>query len=255
MSAVWYVGTSDVRTITAADWAAAGITGVSDVTWNKTNGWSVAATSFNGAQLALLALLPEFNTTGADGPRAGSGTSPLVGSPLLLSGSPVDGQTVIYNAALGLFIPVAAAGASELAYIENATAVVQTCAANAGITLTGSITVPVSTRPVYLRAGFAWKLTTAGVGDLAVQWTETTSGAAVPLLHNIPIIAEPVNPFSSIRNWEGTFRIGPVASPRSFRLAVFLVADSGTPAISVYNGANTAGGGACSPSWIMAEAK
>lgn len=69
MASVWYLGRSNKRIITAQDWAKAGIAGASDTVWDKSNGYSVPASSLNAQQLALLAPAPEFNTTAPDGPR------------------------------------------------------------------------------------------------------------------------------------------------------------------------------------------
>lgn len=175
---------------------------------------------------------------------------------VVASGTPTDGQILAWSSTLGANAYVNPSGPAELAYIENATKVPQACAANAGITLTGSIVVPASTRPVYLRCGFDWKLTASGVGNIAIQWTETTSGSnAVPMLSFIPILGETVNTQSGLRSAESTFRLGPVASPRIFHLSIFVIVDSGAPAISVFNGALTSGNGPTHPSWLLAEAK
>lgn len=73
MTAVHYVGSGDARTITGAQWTAAGITGSpADTTWNKANGWSIPAASFTALQLAILAADNSFNVNGADGPRPGA---------------------------------------------------------------------------------------------------------------------------------------------------------------------------------------
>lgn len=75
MASVWYIGQADSRTITAAQWAAAGVAGASDTTWNAANGWSIPTTSFTAAQLTILGNDGSFNTAAPDGPRpGGSGT-------------------------------------------------------------------------------------------------------------------------------------------------------------------------------------
>ena len=73
MAAVWYTGSGDSRTITAAQWTAAGIGGSpATTTWDSSNGWSIPRTSFTAPQLAILDAQGEFNTNAADGPRPGS---------------------------------------------------------------------------------------------------------------------------------------------------------------------------------------
>jgi hypothetical protein len=74
MTAVWYTKPGD-RNITAAQWAAAGIAGAADVSWDKTNGWSVPAASFTAPQLTLLAADGGFNTNAPDGPNTNRNSS------------------------------------------------------------------------------------------------------------------------------------------------------------------------------------
>lgn len=69
MASVWYVGEADQRTITAAQWADAGIPGASDSVWNTGNGWSIPQIDFTSGQLTLLELQQGFITNAADGPR------------------------------------------------------------------------------------------------------------------------------------------------------------------------------------------
>ena len=66
MSAVWLLHPGD-RIITAAQWAAAGVAGATDTTWNKANGWSIPASQFTAPQLAILAADGGFNTVAPDG--------------------------------------------------------------------------------------------------------------------------------------------------------------------------------------------
>ena len=71
MAAVWYIGRSDIRSISAAQWAAAGVPGVVGSVWDAGNGWSLPKESFNGAQLLILGADVGFNINGTDGPRPG----------------------------------------------------------------------------------------------------------------------------------------------------------------------------------------
>lgn len=81
MAAVWYLGAGD-RSITAAQWTAAGITGSpTDSVWNAANGWSIPAASFTSPQLTLLAADGGFNTAAADGPNTGRSAGGTGGSP------------------------------------------------------------------------------------------------------------------------------------------------------------------------------
>jgi hypothetical protein len=76
MSSVWYIGLSDVRTITSANWTAVGAPG-SDATWNSANGWSIPTTSFTASQLTYLATQSDFATGQPDGPRTGATLAPI----------------------------------------------------------------------------------------------------------------------------------------------------------------------------------
>jgi hypothetical protein len=67
MSQIWYVGKADTRTISAADWIAAGVAGgQAAVTWNAASQWSNSQTLFNAAALTWLAGQPDFQTVGTD---------------------------------------------------------------------------------------------------------------------------------------------------------------------------------------------
>lgn len=72
MTSVWYIGGATSRTITAAEWAAAGVAGATTTTWNSANGWSIPRTSFTSQQLTILDADARFNTNAADGPRTGA---------------------------------------------------------------------------------------------------------------------------------------------------------------------------------------
>ena len=71
MSSVWYIGAADVRTIDSTEWTRISAPG-STKTWDKTNGWSIAQSSFTSPQLDILDDLSEFVLTSTDGPRPGS---------------------------------------------------------------------------------------------------------------------------------------------------------------------------------------
>lgn len=75
MASVWYLGGATSRTITASEWAAAGVAGASTTTWNAANGWSLPRSSFTAAQLTILGADSRFNANAADGPRPGAAVS------------------------------------------------------------------------------------------------------------------------------------------------------------------------------------
>jgi hypothetical protein len=67
---VWYVGTSDSRTLYNGDWVDAGVVDANgDFTWDAFNGWSLSEASFSTQQIAYLLADPEFYVYAPDGPR------------------------------------------------------------------------------------------------------------------------------------------------------------------------------------------
>jgi hypothetical protein len=74
MASVWYLGRSNTRSISASEWAAAGISGATTTVWNAANGYSIPADQFTEAQLTLLEAETGFDTDAPDGPR----TSPVI---------------------------------------------------------------------------------------------------------------------------------------------------------------------------------
>lgn len=76
MTAVWYIGGSDVREITADEWTAIGFVGGTDSRWDVNNGWSIPATDFTDTQLDLLARFGDFDVNAPDGPRMPINTTP-----------------------------------------------------------------------------------------------------------------------------------------------------------------------------------
>lgn len=76
MTAVWYIGGSDSREITATEWADIGFTGAATSLWDSTNGWSIPATDFTQGQLDLLARFGDFDVNAPDGPREPLNQSP-----------------------------------------------------------------------------------------------------------------------------------------------------------------------------------
>lgn len=67
-----YLGTSDVRIITGAEWEAAGVKGQATTRWDHMNGWTVPAADLSDEARTLLATDEAFSTfEGAEhGPRA-----------------------------------------------------------------------------------------------------------------------------------------------------------------------------------------
>ncbi len=92
MTAVWYIGTANTRTIVDSDWdRALGANTYGDVTWNRENGWSIPTAQFNAAQLNYITTLKDFVTGAPDGPRV---------LPNLPNNSPDQGQAYVYYMAI-----------------------------------------------------------------------------------------------------------------------------------------------------------
>lgn len=69
MASVWFIGRAAIRSISAKEWAAAGIAGEETTVWRRENGWSIPVEQFSEAQIRLLSRDHEFNTEAPDGPR------------------------------------------------------------------------------------------------------------------------------------------------------------------------------------------
>lgn len=55
-----YVGTADVRSISKAEWAQAGVEGQADLVWDASNGFKVKASDVSEGALAILKNDPAF---------------------------------------------------------------------------------------------------------------------------------------------------------------------------------------------------
>lgn len=75
---IWYVGPSNSRIITSAQWQANGFT-ADTVSWNTENGWAIPHNVFSSGQLAILEADPDF-LLGQDGPRLHPAPNPLPNS-------------------------------------------------------------------------------------------------------------------------------------------------------------------------------
>lgn len=88
MTAVWYIGRKNERTLKPGDWSGtAGGPYTQESSWNADNGWSIPESEFSSQQLAVLELDPEFLTGADDGPRVfpAPGSLPITNPPYLAS--------------------------------------------------------------------------------------------------------------------------------------------------------------------------
>lgn len=161
MSAVWYVGTADSRTITNTQWAALGITAVTK-TWDASNGFSVPSADLSAGQIAFLATQSDFLTDQADGAR--SGTITPVGAEAW------DADIAAHAARADLH-----SSGQRGAYSKNDTGVVQNLS-GVSIDVVGLlIEVGLSTRPQKI---------------LTKMWVDvvTATAAGTPLIANCTIL-------------------------------------------------------------------
>lgn len=240
VASVWYIGSSTTRRISSADWTAAGITGSpADSQWDSSNGWSIDANNFTAPQLALLALLTEFNTAGTPfGPRPGSAVVPqspdqtvvtrafLQTYAIPLPATPaVAGENYGKNEA-GLTIPHAAELGIAMDDKGGTTQAITFATAIAGVP---ALVVFASPREVYLEWGGRFNVTVAGNGNMALCPYEVTSGALVacgaPLKGIVGGFLH--GTYSQLVDIpRGEFRLGPVLTTRVFKLTASVFADA-----------------------------
>jgi hypothetical protein len=164
-----------------------------------------------------------------------------------------DGQLMAWSSALGLFVPVNPTGNSELAYAENVTGTQTavagaTSAAGALIDIPGgSISVPASTRPVYLEAAFGTTQTVAGQGQATLLIVETTSGATA--IHSAStFLPNNTGPRSQNGLIRSRMRLGPTVATRTFKLTAQCGATGAT--VPTFNTLNST----TNPSYLAAFA-
>jgi hypothetical protein len=156
-------------------------------------------------------------------------------------GGITDGQLMVWNAALGKFVPANPTGNAELAYAENVTATQTAVAAAASaagalIDIPGcSITVPASVRPVILEAEFGWTQTVSGQGQITLLIIETTVTPTTIRTDN-KALPNNTGPRSQNGSCRARLHLGAVASPRTFKLTAQCGATGATvPTVNVLN--------------------
>lgn len=244
VQSVWYIGASDVRSITAAQWAAAGFAGVVDTVWSAANGWSLDAHNFTDAQLTFLGSLSEFNAAGVPfGPRPGS-SSTVVNTP------DTTPATKGYVASTAVLLPAIAGAAGDNYSLDDLGKTIlhsqEVCASidDTGNTLTAvattayplgvpSVVVFPSKSPITLEWGGQFQITTAGDGNIGFNVYETTSGTAVAVGPSVGTSGGfKLGTFSKFVDIPlGRYRLGPVATTRIFKLGAFVFAD-GSPVLA-----------------------
>jgi hypothetical protein len=239
MTAVWYVGPSDVRRISTSDWARGGIGGAATVQWDSSNGWSIPAASFTAPQLAILAAHPDFNVNAADGPntnRTGGGTTQTTQTSA--SQAYVDNAVAALKADPGL--------GDELACSMDDLGGTTTPLTPSVITAIAGVP-PLVVFPTKRDVWLEWSsvrvgVTAAGAGAIAAAPYELTGGTLVAA--GAPNRALGGNflagTYSSIQDLpDGKFRLGPVTSVRVFRLIAYIFRDTSSAlAGAVSGGAN-----------------
>jgi hypothetical protein len=171
------------------------------------------------------------------------------------AGSPADGQSLIYDDDLDLWIagtPIAPG--KEIAYAENVTGVVTTAAHGGGsVDIPNcSIVIPATAEPVWIEGAAFLAQSVAGTGAALVDIFEVGAGSA----SNADVRPLPNSTAAQLKNI-GTlrpkFRLGPTVAPRTFKLRVSVTgAPAGqTPSVAASNLATLGG----FQSWIRATAE
>lgn len=192
-------------------------------------------------------------TTGPQGP-AGPATQIAVYTRATLPAATGSGVTVFVtddgpgtlfkDTANGVWTPL---NPGEIAYVANVTGTPTTSNNGQVVDIPGcTITVPPTTRPVWLRAGATFQQTVVGTGDLSIYVYETTG--TVTLLTNFLVPMPNVITGGSYADIDRSFRLGPVASARSFKISAVTIVSSGSPAAKTINSV-------ANPSFLLAEAK
>lgn len=207
--------------------AASGAHAASAVSVNPTGLVVVTASDVQAAfgQLdARAASVPTFDTTGI-----------------------VDGQLMQWNATLGKFIPVNKTGSAELAYAANTTGTTTAVTNTQNIDIPGvTFTVQPDPRAVYIQAGLAFQQTTTGDGSVILHITDTTSAVDV----GAPSVRLPNTVTAGIKTgyiMTAPFRLGPIATARTFKISLQVSGSGATPAVIALNTA-------ANPSWLTASA-
>lgn len=155
-----------------------------------------------------------------------------------------DGAGTLYaDTAAGVWTPL---NPGEIAYAANITGTVTTSANGSIVDIPGcAITIPATKRPVWLKMHAIVQQSAAGQGNASLYLYETTSGATL-----VTNFVEPLANLTSGGRYldiSGEYRLGPVTSPRSFKISIVtIVAASTTPAVQAINTA-------ANPSWLLAE--
>lgn len=226
MASVWYIGPADSRTITAAQWAAAGIAGASDTVWNKANGWSLPQASLTAPQRAILDANGGFNTNAPDGPRPGSGSvSPgTTGSPVYtgdLGGLGLDNANMQRQAGL------INSSRDQSRYDPF------TVANGAYTSLPPRVAVPPG-RAAVIEYGAGIICTVAGAGIVGVGVNEYSSGALVDRSFTWQYGSWVTGVFNSMCGFfHGSLELDPSTSWRYYRLMAGSFRDSGSLATKI----------------------
>lgn len=157
-----------------------------------------------------------------------------------------DGQIPVWNAAAGAFLPGSQTGPLELTYSENATGTLSTAVTSTpGAWATGpntpaiastDITVPVSTRPVYLEGYLlAYQVGTAVTGLVGIEIWETTGTPVFFARTTAPLPNSVAGTLRNVALYHPPVRLGAVPSPRSFQLRLNVYGNSGNPSAQAAN--------------------
>lgn len=168
-------------------------------------------------------------------------------------GSPTDGQVLIYDLDLGLWVagtPIAAG--KMIDYAENVTGTATTATSTTPADIPNcNIVVPPTTGEVWIMAAVNVSQSVVGTGVASAAIIETTGAEAS--LNSVAAVL-PNTTASLVKNMgviRPMVRVGPTNVQRTFKLRLSVSAASGTPSVQASN-LSTFGG---LQSWIKAWAE
>lgn len=168
------------------------------------------------------------------------------GRPLVLQPEGIaDGQIVAYDAAQNKMVPLAAPGGIRLDYNENVSNVSQTIAGTSTangtpVDITGlTITVPISSKPVVVKAHYFGVQTVVGTGEAQIILVETTGGGSTIIEVASQFLANSASARGRSFSMDLEVSLGATVAVRTFKIQARCDSVNATvPSFSVFNGSS-----------------